>query len=367
MTTKYTDPIHTHTVSFLDISANTLRGIVDILQCQMMDSENIIYMIDEESLKVYLEEHTDPCYVTTYNTYDFQMVSTIDSSSVELFQIEKCSKLMGCITSRPIHMYLLCNGTVIKHKAYVMDHICAHRSQSSKNLGYYLIQNHEYNQRLRTPDVKISLLKKEGGLCNGVVPLVLYTTHTFCLYPIKLPKLKHGFVCVKIHNQNIDSLSDFMFSLSRDSPNNNRPLCCVVQDLAAIQSLIQQNIYFAYALEYKGKLFAIYIFKDTYIQYEEISEGRTLECVACFTNFYHMSYWDDIFFAGFLSALYDTQTNAKGKFGALRLHDLGHCNKILEHWLWKYKPLFQNPCAYYLYNAVIPNMPLKQSDCFIVS
>lgn len=368
MTTKYTDPVHTTTTLFLDISGNHVQEIVNLMQCHTFSSEQIIFLINQETFCASMQD--SETYLTTYHTHDFELVST-DSSHPKGVQMIQCPRLIGSVTSRPIEIYFTLGkvtiaSDVVKEKGYILEHLCVHRDQMSKNLGHSLIQNHLYHQMFRTPDISWTLFKKEDGECDGVVPLVSYTMYTFCLYAVKSPNLDHGFVCMRIYNQNVEILSDFLFSLSRSSHHDEYGFTAT-STLDTIQRLIQQNIYFVYALKYKKGLFAIYFFKDTQIQYEEIDgEGRTLECMAAFTNYPSSSEWDGVFFAGFLSAMYDIQTSTKSMFHALRIHNLGHCDKILDHWMWKYKPLFHVPCSYYLYNGVFPNMPLRAKHCLIL-
>lgn len=364
MPSKYTDPVHITTRSFLDISENELSKIVDLMQCHMMGSENAVYQINLDIWQAWMKEHTDPCYVSVYQTFDFQMVPRIDSSSVEVFSVEKCPRLLGSACSRPVHLHFSYENTRTTYKAYFLDHICVSRHHTkSKNLGHYLIQNHIYTQMFQTPEIQISILKKEGDSCLGAVPLTSCTISTFCLYPVKLPSMKHGFVCKQIHSQTQNILSEFLESLSGTSGSSNK--CAIYLNIGSIVHLMQKNLCFVYALQYKSKTFAMYLFKDTKIQYDEIGEGCVLECMASFTHFYSVDYWDDVFFAGFLSAIYDIQSQQKGGFAGLRIHPLGHSHKINDRWLGKYKPIFQTPCSYYLYNAFVPQMPLPAKDCFV--
>ena len=118
-----------------------------------------------------------------------------------------------------------------------------------------------------------------------------------------------------------------------------------------------------YALQYKSKTDVIYIFKDSKIQYEELLEGRTLECIGCFAN---NRVNKNRMFGGFLSSLYDIITNAKSVFGNIQMNNLGQCSQILEFWIQKYKPILETSCFYYLYNAIVPHMPLDQNQCMIL-
>ena len=54
------------------------------------------------------------------------------------------------------------------------------------------------------------------------------------------------------------------------------------------------------------------------------------------------------------------------KFKLLTIFDITHNAKIIERWKWKYTPLVMSKSAYYLYNAVFPQMPIAPSKTLII-
>ena len=395
--TKYTTPKTVKTIPFLDITEKQLSQFVDLLQCHYIPSDQVLTMIDTQTIRHYLTGHNHPAYISFFQEDHFDLVINRDPSAVSILDILNNPTPVGCISSRPVRLFMWDTSDIIHDKmAYYFDHVCVHRDSQKKHLSRNLIQTHEYVQRIKNPDIPISLFKKEQILCEGIVPLVQFKIFTFYLRDVGIPPLPKHFTVVRIFKENMDILSDFLYGLSHplpvngpinndktDSKNNGQSShpslfsLCAFPEIGALNALIKNHLWYVYALRRGDHIYGLYFFKDAKTTYEDIEHGNLLECVACISNMNGGS--NGLFFAGFLHSLRGIIDNhAKleiskkmekqqiSQYRMISFTDLAHNGQILDKWRWKYSHVFENPAAYYIYNMVVPRMPIEKHRCLIL-
>ena len=346
------------TIPYSDISSVQESEFVDSVQCHSFSNENVLNILDTTTIQSLF---IGMSYVSFFQEDQL----SLDLSNNALVA-KKCT--IGCMSSRPIQCII--SGTKIP--AYFWDHICVNRSREKegkiprKNIAYKMIQTHEYRQRLMQPNVGASIFKKEGGtLCDGVVPLVKFRILTFELRTILKPPLPIDMTVVSV---NANDVYDMIYGFT----HSNMFTLCLFPEIESLIELIRKQIMFVYALKHKDRILGVYFLKDTQIVYDtninananaNTNEGKLLECIASvdFDN-------SPLFFAGFLGALYNILEIAgkKGVFKTIRFPYLGNNNKIIEKWQWKYSPISEIPAAYYIYNMIVPQMPILQNKSLIL-
>jgi len=374
---KYYDKEHVMTKEFLEIDAKQLSSMIDILQCHYIRSDRILNSIDGDTLSYYLTGHHHPAYVSLYLEDKYEIVH----NEGQMSEIKRLPFVIGTMTSKPVKFFVLDrNGTMMDHTSYFWDYICEHREYASRNISRYMIQTHLYHQRIKTPEIKTGIFRKEEILCKGVVPLVNYTVSTFVLRKIRAPPLPPHFTVVRIFNENQDILSDFLYGISHsDRLGQSLFSVCTFPEIGSIITLIQQQIWYVYALKRNNQIYAIYFLKDTNMIYEDMTENATvgsigyqLECMASVSNMMS-SGSNGLFFSGFLHTLRDIvkygkrikkTTETKGHFNMIAFSDIAHNPALLEKWRWKYTPVFETPSAYYAYNMIISGMPIAKQSFF---
>lgn len=143
--TKYTTPKTVKTYSFLDISEKQLAQFVDLLQCHYISSEHILTMVDKQTIQTYLTGQGQSSYVSFFQEDSYTAINCQDPSSISILDILATPTLIGCISSRPVRLFIWDQSNVIHDKmAYYWDHLCVHREFQTKNLGRNLIQTLEY-------------------------------------------------------------------------------------------------------------------------------------------------------------------------------------------------------------------------------
>mgnify|MGYP006417333471 CR=1 FL=1 len=346
------------TISFLDMTNNKKIELVQFIQDHLVESDNVLTLIDQDNLHNILTGQFYPSYVSFYDNTKYSIVNG-DNGEVS---IQNTPQIIGCITSRGINMFILDKSDKIHEKnGYLWDYICTHRDHTKYNIGRKLIQSHDIYQRTHTKDISISLFKKENQLCEGVIPLTKYKVFSFIMSKIRKPKIPTPYSVDRIYNDNVDILYDYLYNITHNITNLR---FIAFPDIANLDILIKSNKIIIYILKRGEVLCGIYIFKDPMMCYDNIGEqSNVLECSECL----YVQDVQPVFFAGFLHALYHIQKSFASKYKIITFHNLGHNYYIIERWKWKYVPLSVNDAAYYLYNAVIPNMPIGQSECLIIT
>ena len=388
--TKFTDFDHVVTVPFADLTDERLGHMVDLLQCHYIPTDRILTLIDTSIIRTLLTGHSQPSYVSFYCEPHYEIV--YDGSGGTLTELDPLSSAgakvkptiqeIGCMSARPIRLFLWDYGQQFaKHSVYFWDHICIHRNHVSKPWTKHLIQTHEYMQRLKNPNIPISLFRKEQALCEGIVPLVQFNIYTFSLRTIRPPPLPPHVTVTRLSSGDIGILSDFLYNCTSTpqsmrkgvyhctSTDARRPLftLCAFPELGSIDGLLKHPIWYVYAIRRKYQIYGMYFLKNAATNFEDVDQGNLLECMATISMVPGQD--DNLFFAGFLHTLYNIMS-LRGKddpvYRMISFTDLSHTGRLLETWRWKYSPVFENPAAYYIYNMVVPKMPLSKETCMIL-
>ena len=340
---------------FLDLPELKTDEAVQFIQEHYVESDKVLTMITKEDLIQDFIGYSNPSYISFYYDKKYEY-DTNQEDTLPTIKINNI--LVGFMTSRAIKIYMTQYN--FEEYGYFWDHICTHRNFQNKFLGRGLIQCHERYQRMNNKEVTISLFKREINLCIGVVSLCLYNVHTYPLENIKKPPIKHYTIERVIHN-NVTILFDFLYNITHNVLQ--MPFyVCIFPETNVLDGLIQNGKLIVYALKYKSKILGMYFFKDPKICYDTNEDRNILECIG--SILIHKD--ESLFFGGLLHAIYDIQQNAAIKYKLIAFYDVMHNDQIIDRWKWKYNPVCITQSAYYLYNAVFPNMPYDAKQCFIL-
>ena len=336
------------TTPYLDVTPAEQEQIVDFLQTQYVTSEQIVFPFLLSDLQT---------LCTGYGAAP-SLVSCLSRQKLPQLQDDLAQSMDACLVAYPVR---LCarerwNDDVVHvFTLYFWDIIAAHKYAANETILRTLLQTHEANQRKLAPDVGASIFRKEKHLSDGIVPLTVYQISLFSLQnSVKQPPLPPTFTVVRaLSKEKIDAVSDFLYTVSHTFANI-RVAC--FPEITAISQKIHAGSWFVYLLQSKGVVFAMYVFQDSKMIYDD--QHLLQLCCAMRQNLLS----DNIFFAGFLHALYDTLSFSP-QFGVLAMHTLGNTGTLVEKWKWKYSPFLEYPAAFYLYNFVVPGMPLAPEAC----
>lgn len=329
---KFYDDVRIQTFLFNVYDNDTVEKFIDFLQIHYINLEDVMYVANKKNLSSHFIGQNTPSFISYYKSTD-------------------SSDIKGCITSRS------CNLCFANHifPAYYMDNICIHKNVS-KNIIYQLIQTHEYKLRKLNNKIKISFFKKEVKLCDGVIPVVEYETSLFKLSKQhKLKELPPKVSCVRITKNNFNIFTDFLDNIKKTE-------FVAVSDIGNLFSLLKEEELFIYCLHHGKDILGMYFFKDSRIIYDKctLCNGRALNLISSFNNIIST----DLFVLGLHHAL--KIICRIYNFEMLIFDNISHNDLLLSSICEFHNIIVKYKCAYYLYNFVIPKMPLKSKKCFII-
>ena len=335
---------HVQTLDYSRISGVEKQKIAEFLQSHYLPSDRLLSTTTAKTLDVYMTGHNAPAFVSAYT--------------------EDGGTITGIATSRLAHVWFRRDppsGAEPERSldVYYMD-MCIHREQpASRRIAETLFQSHEYNQRIRNPAIAVGLFRKQGALCEGVVPLVEYTTHTFYLRPMEttrplgLEPLPAPFRLVRVAKENGDLLHDIYKILTESSVFGG----CILPDLGNFRGMLVAKEWYLYCLQKGDHVYGVYVFRNAHTHYEDI-EGDTLELAASIQN----SESVDLFFRGVVFSLREIRKeNRQYKMAAIS--SLGHNRGLLAKWREYHHTVLETQCALYLYNYVWTQ---RTDDWFVV-
>ena len=320
----YKDSIKT--CKYQELTVDDIERFIDFLHCNYIESDRVIMTADKNYFDSYFTGVTKSSFVSTLNE----------------------NEMVACISSRPLYLYY--NDT--RHDIYFIDMVCIKRdTKKCHSLFLELFHTHLFNQMSIEPNYKTFIFKKEIELIEELVPLIKFTSYIFHINKpfVKNISLPHKILCTKISQVNFHLYKDFINTVSKNCT-------CMIPDISSILTLINKKQYFVYSLLNGNDILAFYFFKNTHIQYEEYDTD-----VFQFVSSYNNTNTINIFFDGFIKSI--QMLNEEKHIDLIIYDNISHNTIILDKMLNKHHIIFKHDCAYYLYNALIPKMPLKIEDC----
>ena len=357
---KFSNAIQIKTISYYELNDTYIKYFAELLQCFYIPADDFLYTIVEKDLKARFSGHFDTPFLSFYNEKNY--VSTGKSSEKQFdilstnVEIQLFPEPKGCIGSYPVHtFYHLAN----EYKpANYLTYISTDRAYKTQNISRNLISTHDYNARRHNPDVRVGLLKKEVGLCEGVVPLVTFSTG---LFQINVSKTKQRVRnIVEVYRQNWDIMFDTLHGLFK--PNVLYDFVISI-DIGAIKSRIDAEILFVYAFCEKGQVLAMYFIEDAHTLYEKgiqtdepIKKG--LRLIASINN--ELS--ADLFFQGFLECL--RKLHKKNlDFKMLLVDNIGDNETIMQMMSGLTE---KTTGAYYFINFMFPHKVVREKAFILI-
>jgi hypothetical protein len=352
---KYTNPIQVKTVNFYDLNDQYTKYFVELLQCFYIPDDSILYTLVEKDMKSMFSGHFAPSYISFYNEKNMVPTSTraekshklVDSLSTSI-EIGLFPDPKGCIGSFPVRVFSKNESLSANYFTF----ISTDRSYAEKHISRDLISTHDFNCRKQNPDIHAGILKKDVGTCEGVVPLVEFTT--FVVQLRKQPKRRSARNIVQVYRQNWDVMFDTMYAVYE--PNTLFDLVISI-DVGAIKARIDGGLWFVYAFCDKGNVLAMYFIENAHMLYEKTS-AKTLRLVASINN----GLSDELFQQGFAECLRKLiKQNLDYKI--LLVDNVGHNAQIMKN---KGEILAETSGAYYFINWLFFNR-VERERAFILT
>jgi len=350
-TFTYTDLLSYKKTKFIHFIRNHYLNNQDLGQSKSKNKrkgqEDNIFSPKSENILPYFQHHFDKCFLSFYHIQE--LVTELKTGS-----IEEHSKMIGVMTSRPIHISIFKDGILNRMDAYYVDYLCVHKNHRKQNIAPQMIQTHEYNQRHRNKKIVVSLFKREGVL-TGIVPLCVYKTYGFSVKKwTKPPDLPAFYTLLEINAQNFSHLHDFI------KEQTNTFDIMIFPEVSNILELLKtKNLFIYVVLTSTKEIIAAYFYKKSCVFIEKDLE--ILTCIGSISNFnfYSEKVNEEIFIHGFKTSFW--KIAEKHRFGFAAIENISHNYIIIHNLMKKTNPMVISPTAYFFYNFAYPTFPSNKT------
>jgi len=317
------------TILFLELSQlknHQSSDCLTLLQHHYLRSKEVDYIPSEKAFVSYLQNLQTESFIGL--KYETQFLNN-----------QEHKKLIGMITGRPLICYINNNKMIVNY----VDFLCVHKKYRKKQVAPKLIHSYYVKQRNRERGC-VFLFKRESSK-TAYVPLTTYLSYGFDLQYLKNPLKKYA---VKLTKNHIFNIFDELNTI------NSNFKCSIVSTLSNIQGLIDNKVFLIYGIIDKINIHALYIFQNNQTKIDGYSS------VDCIGSYKKKSLKEEIFYNGFLNALYDLKKTYK----TLILENISHNHILIKNFMKKNSVLFSSQNSYYFYNFAY--RPFKSKEVFIL-
>ena len=291
------------------------------------------------NIRPYFIGHNAKTFITFYN----QDVLLVDKNQLEPI---RDSKIIGTITSRPIHIKINNGDANAVFDAYYLDHIYF----ENQSILPELLKTHNYNQCKINNKVGVNIFKQQKTLLYGIVPLCKYKVFEFSVdkwtKPIHLDSMYN---IIEMNSQNIYLLYEFM-------KENSRKFDIVMNsDVSNLVELMKSKNLFVYTVVCHDEIICAYFFKKTCL-----FKDRDLEILSLVGSIQNSNH--DVFIHAFKICFW--KIAADNYMGYAMIENISHNHIIIDNICLKTKPQLITDSAYYFYNFIYN--PFHSNKVFIL-
>jgi hypothetical protein len=329
---KYTNFKDIETIVYSELTSLQIKRFINLIKKDYLQNKDNIFSPNPENITSYFYGHNDKSFVSFYLE---------DHSMIDLKKgtIITDRKVVGAMTSRPLHIVINNGDKEAKFRAYYVDYLCVDKLNRKKGIAPQLIQTHHYNQRHINKNISVSLFKREDEL-TGIVPLCVYTTYGFPVTKWTKPdELSGEYKYLEINPQNFHFLLDFI------KLNVTTFDIIINTEVSNIIELIKTKNVFISVIMCDEKIICAFFLRKSCTQIE-----KGLEVLSCFASISNCD--DNIFIQGFKISFW--KIAAENYFGFAAIENISHNNIIIDNIILKTPPLIKSPTAYFFYNFAYP-------------
>jgi GNAT superfamily N-acetyltransferase len=331
---KYTNFKNIETYFYNEIPDFKRQRFLHFINANYLKNKDNIYAPTMNNIIPYFSCHNDKSFVSFYT--DSELLTDLKKSTTV-----REARVIGAITSRPIHIFINKGDKDAVFDAYYVDYLCVDKMYRKKGIAPQIIQTHHYNQRHLNKKIVVNLFKREDEL-TGIIPLCVYSTYGFSMNKWYKPNglFDDKYKLLEINEQNFHFLYDFIKS------NYHQFDIIINTEIGNIIELIKTKNIFVYVLMDKD-IKCAYFYRKTCVFYE-----KDLEILSCFAsiNSFEKNNKDGekLFIQGFKISFWGTAE--KNYFGFAVLENISHNYLIINNLSIKTKPIVVSPTAYFFYN-----------------
>lgn len=341
-------------VNLNKIKTQTLQEVNKLTKSQIITFIRLNYFRNNENKYEPRTENIIPYFIghnfPSYWSYFIETELLLDNKTGNTITHDK---IIGIITSRPLHVHIKHNKTYSAFDVYYVDYLCVHNRWRRRNIAPQLIQTHEYNQSHNNKHICVSLFKREEEL-TGIVPLTIYKTYCFDMKKWKHPSpLNPNIHLVTGDKQNLYYLTHFI------QETKHKWDILIYPEVSNIIELVSTDNLFIKMLIINSVIVAVYIFRKTRTYIE-----KDKEIISCIASINGNVLTTDEFISGFKISLYSIICKHIN-FKYLTIEDISDNNCIINNLCVKTPPNIISPMAYFFYNFAYNTFQSKH--CFILN
>lgn len=329
---KYTNFKNIETILFSELSQLKSQRFVNLVKHHYLQNDDNIFNPKCENVIPYFVGHNDKTFISFY--LEDQCITHVKKQDIVTE-----SKIIGVMTTRPVHISIKNGSKDATFDAYYVDYLCVDTMHRKKGVAPQLIQTHHYNQRHQNKNIVVSLFKREDEL-TGIVPLCVYSTYGFPASKWTKPAgLSGEYTVLEINKQNFYFLLDFI----RENETTFDIFICV--EVTNIIELINTKNIFINVVLHEKQIMCAYFFKKSCIDVE-----KGLEVLTCFASICKCD--TSVFIQGFKISFW--KIAEENFFGYSAIENISHNNIIIDNIVLKTAPQIISPTAYFFYNFAYP-------------
>lgn len=331
--TKFYSPKTIITLSTTDLTEEQFNIAINFLHKHYLHNTNTTFLT-----------------ITKNHLYSYLTGCEYDSH-ISFYTPSSATILYGMMISKPITLYISNNNNISKFSANYWNYITIHKGfEKNAEHSRKMIQTHEYNIRISSPNVKVSIFKREPQMCCGVKPLCIYTSYLFNRQILKnVPQLPIPMIIIQITHNNIIMFSRFLDILLEQSIENNNLgfSFMAINSTGNIISMIKSRQLFIYCLKSQEDILAIYIFKNPFLLLDIVSKNKlnkengqtiqTTNIIECVSTIYNMKTEKEnadienkIFYSGFLHSIHLCSQELQTNIELFKISDISHNKRIIS-------------------------------------
>jgi len=329
---KYTNFRDIDTILISELTSIQRQRFINLIKSNYLRNKDNIFSPHLENINPYFIGHNDKPLISFFYKDD-NILDTKKGS------ITTDRKIIGTITSRPLHIIINNSDKDAKFDAYYVDYLCVDDQHRKKGIAPQLIQTHHYNQRQINKNIVVSLFKREDEL-TGIVPLCVYSTFGFNVDKWTRPiDLSSEYKLLEINQQNFRFLYNFI------QENNDKFDIIISVEYTNIIELLKTKNIFIYVILCDEQILCCYFFRKSCVQIE-----KGLEVLSCFASICDCDH--DIFIQGFKISFW--KIAAENNFGFSAIENVSHNDILIDNIIQNTNPLIISPTAYFFYNFAYP-------------
>jgi len=358
--TKYYQSLDVETQVYHEIKKEKLIEIKNLLHSNYIQHDKLLYEVDDKTLDAIYNSDGLCNYVSLYRTQQF-------SYRNNRLHVLKNDYIQGLIGSTRITLKICEGSRTMTYNIHKVNHFCCHQGENEhKNINRKLLCSHFHNiltqsQNDNDQENQINgfIFSKELEPHLGLVPFINYKIQCYHTTQSVPMKLQSGYFISELSKKNMHQLGEYI----------ENQIDMNYQVLNNIYLLPNNSVYKIYILSYNDNIIGLYVFQNKKIYCEE-SQGYIIDCICSHNNLNNlldirepeeMKKNEIVFTIGFNEVI---TTLKKQDFSKINIHNLGHNNQIINHWIG---PNEQYQCYIYLYNIIVPNSPIQGDEFFSMS